>query len=150
MTIYNTKNLLNQVLPAAGRIMALDVGQKRIGIAITDESRFLSSPKDILTRRSNERDFEKIADFIKTHKILAIIIGLPLNMDDSESEMSKFVRKFSENLDNFLKKEIPMMFYDERLTSFEARQISKSSISRKKKHCDDIAASLILEGFLSL
>ena len=41
-----------------------------------------------------------------------------------------------------------MMFYDERLTSFEARQISKSSISRKKKHCDDIAASLILEGFL--
>ena len=104
MTIYNTKNLLNQVLPAAGRIMALDVGQKRIGIAITDESRFLSSPKDILTRRSNERDFEKIADFIKTHKILAIIIGLPLNMDDSESEMSKFVRKFSENLDNFLKK----------------------------------------------
>ena len=148
MTIFNIKDHLNQEIPASGRIMALDVGSKRIGIAICDESRFLATPKLVLKRQSNLKDFAKIKDFINENKVQAIVIGLPINMDESESEMSQFVRKFSQNFDEFLEGKLPIFFFDERLTSFSARDFGNSKLSRKSEFCDDIAASLILEGFL--
>ncbi len=129
--------------------MALDVGSKRIGIATSDETRTIATPKLVLTRQSNEKDFVKISEIILENKIVAIVVGMPLNMDGSKSHMSEFVEKFSKNLDEFLEKRIPIFYFDERLTSFEARRINASGLSRKKEHCDDIAAALILEDFLS-
>ncbi len=146
--IFTDKNQLNQALPNSGRIMALDIGSKRIGIALSDESRYIATPKLILNRQSNEKDFAKIREFIEQNNVVATLIGLPLNMDESESEMSKFVRKFSDNLNLFLENKMPILLFDERLSSFEARQIASSPLSRKKEFYDDIAASVILEDFL--
>ncbi|MES2961675.1 MAG: Holliday junction resolvase RuvX [Pseudomonadota bacterium] len=150
--IFNISDQLNQALPAKGRLMALDVGTKRIGIALSDESRFLATPKLIINRLSNQQDFEKIAKFITENQVVAVIVGRPLNMDGSAIPMTEFCERFAQNLDIFLKDKFPIFLFEERLTSFEAREINASGgISRKKdKFIDDIAASIILQHFLDL
>ena len=148
--IFTTIEQLNQALVTSGRIMALDVGTKRIGIAISDESRLIANPRLILNRQSNQKDFTKIKEFIDENQIVAIAIGLPLDMNGNESEMSIFIKKFSENFNEFLAKKTPILLFDERLSSFKAREISNSVLSRKKKCCDDIAASVILQDILDV
>lgn len=138
-------------LPSKGKVMSIDVGTKRIGVASCDETRSISSPKFIINRQSNLKDFEVIKKFAYENSISAIVVGLPFTMDGGESEMSKFARNFAKNLENFLENKIPIFLFDERLTSFEAREFNASKLSRKnknKKFCDDIAASIILESFL--
>ena len=142
--IYKTKEELIQALPQKGRILALDIGTKRIGLALCDDDRFIASPKLIIDRKSNLKDFEKIQKFYQENNALAMIIGLPLNMDDSESDMSKFVRNFGKNFDDFLNQKTPILFFDERLSSSSALEFK----TKKKKFIDDIAASLILQHFL--
>jgi len=148
--IFNIYNQLNQALPEKGRLLALDVGTKRIGVALCDESRFLASPKLIINRLSNQQDFEKIAKFIIENQVVAIIVGRPLNMDGSEIPMTKFCERFAQNLDIFLEKKFPIFLFEERLSSFEAREVKTlGGVSRKKnKFIDDIAASIILQHFL--
>jgi len=133
------------MLPDKGKLVALDVGMKRIGIALCDESRFIATPKLILHRKNNKTDFEKIRDFINDNQAVAIVIGVPFGME----EMSKFIKDFSTKLDWFLEEKISIFFCDESLSSFEAREFHYSRLSRKKdKFVDDIAASLILQRFI--
>ena len=148
--IFKNLDQLNQVLPAKGRLMALDVGTKRIGIALADDSRFIATPKLVLTRRSNRQDFAEINKFITDHHVSAIIIGRPIQMDETETPMTRFSDKFSQSFDEFLENKFPIFLFEERLTSFEARNpdIADLSRSRKKKFIDDIAASFILQHFL--
>lgn len=147
--IFNNLSLVNQALPSKGRLVALDVGTKRIGVALSDESRFLATPKLILERQSNQKDFEKIKKFLDENQVVAIVIGHPLNMDGSRIEMTDFSEKFARNFDEFLGERFPIFLFEERLTSFEARDVNASGISRKKnKFIDDIAASFILQHFL--
>lgn len=157
MTIFNQLKNTNQDyinhLPKKGRLLGIDVGTKRIGLALCDETRFIASPKLVLTRQSNDKDFAKIKNFIDENKVVAIVIGLPVNMDNSEIAMTIFAQNFAQNLDNFLENKLPIFFFDERLTSFEARDLAVSRLSRKNnkirtKFVDDIAASLILQGFI--
>ena len=84
--IFNDKNQLNQALPALGRIIALDVGTKRIGIAICDDTRIIATPKLVLNRESNEKDFAKILAIINETKAIALVVGYPINMDGLESQ----------------------------------------------------------------
>ena len=147
--IFKNLDQLNQALPSKGRLMALDVGTKRIGVAISDESRFLATPKLILQRLSNQKDFEKIKKFLEENQIVAIVIGRPLAMDGSAIPMTEFSEKFAQNFDDFLENKLPIFLFEERLTSFEARDVNASGVSRKKnKFIDDIAASFILQHFL--
>jgi len=148
--IFNISDQLNQALPAKGRLMALDVGTKRIGVALCDESRFLATPKLIINRLSNQQDFEKIVKFIIENQVVAVVVGRPLNMDGSAIPMTKFCERFAQNLDIFLEKKLPIFLFEERLSSFEAREIKAlGGTSRKKnKFIDDIAASVILQHFL--
>lgn len=144
--IFNNYTQLNQAFATKGRLMALDVGTKRIGIALSDATRLIATPKLVLNRQSNEKDFRRIADFILENQVVGIVIGLPIDMDDSKIPMTKFAANFAQNLDEFLEKKLPIVFFEERLTSFEARQIHASALSRKKnKFVDDIAASIILQ-----
>lgn len=148
MTVNNFDKLNNQ-LPDQGKIMALDVGSKRIGLASSDQLRMIASPNLIIKRQGGDTDLIKIKEFIIENSITAVIIGMPYQMDGSESEISQFVESFSQNLNNFLNKQIPIILFDERLSSFEARRIKSQTLSRKKnQHYDDIAASVILQHFL--
>jgi len=148
--IFNNSNQLNQAFPTVGRLVALDVGTKRIGIAISDESRLIANPRLILNRQSNEKDFTKIQQFISENNAVGIIIGLPLTMDGNSQPMTEFVQKFAMNFDEFLEKKFPIFLFDERLSSFEARGVraSKQLSRNKTKFVDDIAASFVLQHFL--
>ncbi len=133
--------------------MAIDVGTKRIGIAVSDKSRMIASPKATINRKNNINDFGKIKDLILENDIKAIIIGLPLNMDESENEMSQFSRRFAKNLDEFLN-DVKIYLHDERLTSFIAKDDLLTAIKgkkdKKKTIIDQMAASIILQSFLAL
>lgn len=147
--IFNNSNQVNQDLPAKGRIVAIDVGTKRIGLALSDESRFIATPKLVIARKSNQQDFEKIKKFIEENLVVAIVIGRPINMEGQITEMTKFSERFAEKFDEFLQKKFPIFLFEERLTSFEAKNIDASELSRKKgDFVDDIAASFILQHFL--
>ncbi len=156
MTIFSDLKTTNQEacesLPKLGRLLGLDIGTKRIGIAVSDASRFIATPKLIINRQSNLKDFAVIKNLIEEYQVIGIVAGMPVDMDESEIPMTQFALNFCENLDVFLEKKLPIFFFDERLTSFEAREIGGSRLSRKKnksqKYIDDIAASLILQGFL--
>ena len=152
--IYNNLKELNQQLPNKGRLMSLDIGTKTIGVAICDGNWLIANPKLTIARFGGKKDFLAIIKIIKENQIVAIIIGLPLNMDGSVSKMSEFVRKFANNLDDFLSTnqiENKIAFFDERLSSFEAEEImqdSKVRNNKRKQLIDQIAASVILQGAL--
>jgi putative Holliday junction resolvase len=140
---------LNKKLPEKGRIMALDIGTQRIGIAISDELRFLATPKLVLKRHGNIKDFAKIQQFGEENQIVAIVIGHPIQMDGSRTEMTEFTENFAKNFNIFLEEKTPLFLFEERLTSFEARNQDIAGLSRKKvKFIDDIAASHILQHFM--
>ncbi len=158
MTVFKDLHNVKELLPAKGRLLSLDVGTKRIGIAMSDETRLVATPKLILKRQGNQNDFTKIANIIYENSIVAIIVGWPINLDGSSSQMSDFVERFSEGLDVFLKggvekKEFYQNIYllDEGLSSFAARGINNAKSSRaKNEFYDDIAAAVILQDFLFL
>ncbi len=132
-------------LPKFGRLLALDVGTKRIGIATCDSTRLIATPRMILNRHNNVDDFTKIKQFAEENEIVGIVVGLPVGYD----ETCKIIQKFADNLFDFLERKIPIILFDESLSSFEAKEIHSSKLSRKKnKFVDDIAAAVILEHFL--
>jgi putative Holliday junction resolvase len=132
-------------LPKSGRLMALDIGLKRIGIATCDSTRFIATPRLIINRSNIQNDLTKIKQFAEENEVVGIVVGLPINYP----ETCEFIQKFSQNLNQFLEEKLPIVFWDETLSSFEAKEINRSPLSRKKtKFVDDIAASIILEHFL--
>ena len=128
-----------------GRLMALDVGTKRIGIATCDATRLIATPRAILNRHSNISDLAKIKEFAEENEVVGIVIGFPIDYADT----CKIIKKFAENLEKILEEKIPITLFDESLSSFAAKEIHASPLSRKKnKFVDDIAAAIILEHFL--
>lgn len=159
MPILNILNQANQEhkvnLAPKGRLVGIDLGTKRIGLAVTDETRTLCTPKLILNRQNLESDLKKIKEFCEEYQIIAIILGLPIKLDESSNDMTALSLEFSEKLNEYFSNKLPIFLFEERLTSFEARDIVKNLRqngvkNRKNKHIDDIAASLILEHFLKL
>jgi putative Holliday junction resolvase len=163
MTITEFKNFKTKIVGKKstnlGRIISLDVGTKRIGVAICDDSQTISTPKTIINRQSNQKDFAVILQILQDTNAIAIVIGLPINLDESTSAMSEFVKRFAQNLEQFLhdnfenstiKNEIDILLFDERYSSFTARSINNHNLKnfKQKKFLDDVASSLILEHFL--
>jgi len=163
MTITEFKNFKTKIVGKKstnlGRIIALDVGTKRIGVAICDDSQTISTPKTIINRQSNQKDFIAILQILQDTNAIAIVIGLPINLDESNSAMSEFVKRFAQNLEQFLhdnfenstiKNKIDILLFDERYSSYTARSINNHNLKKgkQKKFLDDVASSLILEHFL--
>jgi len=148
--IYKNNNDYLEILPKKGRILGLDLGSKNIGLAICEDTQNIATPKKILRRKNNNFDFATLLSIIQENHLVAIIFGLPLKMDGSENLMVDFVMKFMQNFDEFLqnhKINLPLIAFDERLTSFDARYLSKTN-SKKSKAIDDVSAYLILNDFL--
>ena len=136
-------------VPAAGRIIALDPGTKRIGVAICDELRFTTRPLVVITRSSWKKLLDNVKNIIAEFDVTALVIGLPLESDGGESEMSAeardMARKFSLSLD------ISVYLQDERITSYEAKSRLWSegkSIKQTRESVDAVAAAIILGDFL--
>ena len=131
------------------RLLGLDFGTKRIGVALSDEMGWTSQGLTTIERRGNDRDVGRIGELVEEHEVEGIVLGLPLNMDGSEGKAAEAVRKFAVLLEERLN--IAVHLWDERLTSWEAEGILKEAQVKPKKRkqvVDKLAASLILKSYL--
>ena len=130
-------------------IAALDLGSRRIGVAVTDAALMGAHPLGIVERRALKHDIDAIAAMLRDRDVNTIVVGLPLNMDGSEGPAARGARKFAERLAEKLGVDVEM--FDERLTSFEARERLADMPARKgtrKTGLDALAAVVILEGWM--
>ncbi len=129
------------------RYLAIDYGEKRTGLAICDPTETIISPLAVV--QSTKGLLKKLSEVIKAENIGAIVLGLPLNMDDSQGPQAKLVLKFAKQLKNSL--HIPVHLQDERLSSFAAEEkLSSAHLTRPKlaERLDAVSAAEILEAFL--
>lgn len=127
----------------------MDVGDKRIGMAISDQMGWTAQGIDTLERKSEEEDLEKIQDVIKHYSPEKIVIGLPKNMDGSLGFQGEKVKEFGELIAKVFPGEI--IYWDERLTTVYAHRIlieGDMSRRKRKKKVDKIAAVFILQSYL--
>lgn len=131
------------------RIMALDVGERRIGVAVSDPLGLTAQAHSVFSRRHPEADVAAIAGLAAQLGAERIVVGLPRNLNGTEGPSAKRSREFAASLTR--KVEIPVELYDERLTTVEAENILlEGDLSRRKRRAvvDKVAAALILEGYL--
>jgi putative holliday junction resolvase len=131
------------------RILALDVGNRRIGLAVSDELGITAQGLRTLERTSKRRDLETLRKIARKYAVGEVVIGKPVHMSGDASRQSEKLEKFARELEQAL--ELPIHFYDERLTSWEAHEmLDREGLSReeKKGKVDQIASTLILQGYL--
>src|SRR6266566_5934634 len=116
-----------------GVILAIDYGQKRLGLALSDEHGVTSRPFAIWTRINRRRDLARLRELVRQHAVRQIVVGLPLHLDGTQSEMSEEAKGFAGRVEKALG--IPVEMMDERLSSWEAEQTlgaNKSTSSSRR------------------
>lgn len=133
------------------RILGIDYGNKRVGVAVSDEMGWTAQPLATLKMEGHREILEQIEKYIDKYNIEEIIVGMPYNMDGSVGRRAEITQSFINFLENNL--ELPIKLQDERLTSSQAENILlKADVSRagRKKVIDKLAASIILQSYLDL
>ena len=131
-------------------ILGLDVGDVRIGVAISDELGFAGHPLCTITRKNRKTDLETICDLINTHQVEEVVIGLPLMLDGEVGVQAEKVQRFANRLKRAAR--IPVHLRDERLTTVEASEILREVGKPRKKQrrvIDQVAAVVILDEYLN-
>jgi putative Holliday junction resolvase len=141
-------------------VLAIDYGRKRLGLALSDEFRVTARPCATWARINRRRDLTRLREFAREEKVRLIVVGFPLHLDGTPSEMSGEARSFADRVRKALG--IPVEMMDERLSSWEARATiaampsgkrarrgtSDSSATTRKEPLDDVAAAIILRDYL--
>lgn len=136
-------------LVVKGRAMALDLGERRIGIAISDELRIVASSYGVIKRKSRQEDFRQIRQITEEQQVTLLIVGLPITLGEQEGEKAAWVRDYTAELTDHLA--IPIEFWDESLTTVEAKEsLRQRGIrgKRAKNRIDAVAAAFILQKYL--
>lgn len=131
------------------RSLGLDIGDKRIGVALSDPEGILASPLTIINCSDTRADVEAIVNIVSLYQVNQIIVGLPRSMNGSLGKQAEKVGAFAENLRSHT--EVPVEFRDERLSTVSAKRLMRTAggkRTRKKAEDDAIAAALILQGYL--
>jgi putative Holliday junction resolvase len=129
------------------RILALDIGDARIGLALSDLLGIIATPLTIITRQNNEADIKAISDIITKNNVGRIIVGLPFSMDGTLGTQAEKVRGFADELSHHI--DIPMEYHDERLSTVEAkRKVQQVRKTDRGTRYDAAAAALILQDYL--
>lgn len=136
-------------MPKHARIMAIDYGRKRFGLALSDELGLTSQPLKTLLRTNRRDDIRRIRLLARENNVRQIVVGLPLRLDGSAGEMAEEVKRFASRLTKELG--LPVEMFDERLSSWEANETNVLSNRREAAdaHRDDIAAAIILRDYLA-
>jgi putative Holliday junction resolvase len=132
-----------------GRVLGLDVGSKRIGVAVSDPLGITAQGLETLQRTTKRRDFEHLQRVIQEYDVREIVVGLPLRMSGAEGIQSDKMHVFAEELRKRFR--LPVHLWDERLTSAEANRLLREtdlSIEKRGKAVDRMAAILILQGWM--
>lgn len=136
-------------LPRYRAILGLDLGDKTIGIAVSDLSRTVATPIEVIRREKFTIDVQRLLAIVEEKKAVGLILGFPLNMDGSEGPRVQSTRAFARNLEKLTA--LPITFWDERLSTVAAeRALIEADTSRKRRRevIDQVAAGYILQGAL--
>ena len=134
------------------RVLALDYGERRIGVAVSDPTATIAQPLPTLTRRAGKRaPVAKIVDIVAEHDVAEIVVGLPLTLAGDDSDWTRSVREFASKLEQ--RTGLPVHLMDERLTSVMAERAVRSLALKKsqreqKERVDAAAAMILLQSFL--
>lgn len=134
------------------KIMALDLGDNRIGIAFSDKMNIIANGYETYNRKSLKEDFEYISTLISKNDVDEVVIGLPINMDGTEGERVVLAREFGNKLSEYIPNK-KINYIDERLTTVSAEKVLlEADVSRekRKKVIDKIAATIILQSYLDI
>ena len=133
-----------------GRILGLDVGEKTIGVAVSDELGWTAQGLLTLKRENAQQDFAALNKLVETYEVEKVVVGLPKNMNNTIGEQAEKVIKFAKTLERKFP-QIPVTFWDERLSTVAADNVLISAdLSRKKRKrvINTLAAVFILQGYL--
>ena len=134
---------------SSGRLLALDLGTRRVGVAVCDELQITARPLAAIKRRSWKELFARVASIIESSQVRGLIIGLPLSLDGSEGSAAQEARSVAEKFRKSLS--VPVYLQDERLTTFAARSHLKSaarSESEIEREVDSEAAAILLHDYI--
>jgi putative Holliday junction resolvase len=132
-----------------GRILAIDYGSRRMGLAVSDPLGITAQGLETLQRRNKRSDFARLERTLREHRVTEIVLGYPLRMSGAEGTQSQKVKDFAEELQQRF--QLPVHLWDERLTSAEANRLLKEaelSTRKRTQAVDRMAAVLILQAFL--
>ena len=131
------------------KILGLDYGEARIGVAVSDALGILASPLDTISEKDRARQLEKTAAVAREHGIEKLVVGYPKHMDGTIGHRAVYTEEFARDLSQLLN--VPYVMWDERLSSTQAHRILESggvSGKKRKTKVDKIAAVIILQGYL--
>ncbi len=136
-------------VPSTGRVLALDVGSKRIGVAVSDPLWITAQGLPTLQRENKRRDLEALGKVIREYEVREIVIGLPLRLSGAEGTQSEKMRRFADDLHALFG--LPVHLWDERWTSTQANRLLREaelSIQKRAQAVDRMAAVLILQSWM--
>ena len=145
----NDQNNLIDGLNTSQILVGLDLGTKTIGIAVSDRLKIIATPISTIHRKGTKKDLVIMKEILSEYKIGGFVLGLPINLDNTENKQSQLVRDFNINLKAFFEK--PSVLWDERFSSdIIFKEMRKSNLSKNKikAKIDQQAASYILQGYL--
>lgn len=148
MTVLTVEELA-ETLPPRGVVAGIDLGTKTIGVAVSDPSLSLASPRPVIMRKKFSVDAEALLSLLGREQVAALVVGLPVNMDGSSGPRVQATRAFVRNITPLT--ELPIVYWDERLSTVAAeRALLEMDVSRAKRatRIDSAAASFILQGAL--
>jgi len=131
------------------RVLGLDVGSKRIGVAVSDPLGITAQGLETLQRQNKRLDFEKLAQVVRDYEVAEIVVGFPLRMSGAEGIQAEKMHRFADELQERIG--LPVHLWDERLTSAEANRLLREtdmSILRRRQVVDQMAAVLILQSWM--
>jgi putative Holliday junction resolvase len=135
---------------SGSRILALDYGTKRVGVALSDELGWTAQPLETFERRTLDRDVAHVASLVQAHAVGEVVLGLPLQLDGREGPAIEAMRDFAAHLEQGLP--VPLVLWDERLTTKAAEDLLiAADVSRKKRKgaVDRVAAAILLQSYLA-
>jgi putative Holliday junction resolvase len=138
-----------------GRALALDLGEKRIGVALSDETRTVARSLTVFRRSSRESDFQEVAKLIEAHDVTLVVVGLPVLLSGREGQKAAWVRDYAAELAKRLSAnhaDVEVAFWDESLSTVEAEaNLRARGKSRKyrRQNIDAVAAAYILQSYLN-
>ncbi|MFQ5398447.1 MAG: Holliday junction resolvase RuvX [Anaerolineae bacterium] len=132
-----------------GRVMALDLGEKRIGVALSDEMRIAVKPLLVLKRKSRKEDFERIGRLLTEHQVTLLVMGLPVTLSGREGTKAAWVRDYTAALGEHVS--VPIEFWDESFSTIRAEAGLRArgvGTRRRRQQIDAAAAAVILQEYL--
>jgi putative Holliday junction resolvase len=131
---------------SSGRVMALDVGERRVGVAVSDPSGTLATPHSVIQRRSKTKDFEAVGRLVVELDVQRVVVGLPLTLNGEIGPQARRVMRYARALAKTL--DVPLEFYDERYSTVTADDLLVESGRKRRVPIDAAAAAVFLQAYL--